>query len=876
MPDAIQEAVGPSDPGAWKNPYIRPVIQGFPDGLAAETSVTYVTTTAASDGAPSYLDDMTTEPSTKLLTIPVTVVSAVKAEDKSGTHAGQDTTTYTYHSLRQDSFGRGPLGFRQVEVFDQASKVKTVTTYAQAYPYTGVPIQVDKFQRVDTATTQIFHQVAQTKTMYCDSVGTQVPPFGCGDVSGQPFPSGLPGRTFVYPSRIETISFLHPESDDGDHKTTTVSTFSFDSNGNSTVSTTTTTKVEVDPATGTDQTEQFSSTVTSQYVGTEENIEGKPTLVTTTTTGGTKSVTHMTAFEYAPVSTFGGASSTRLALSKTELEHDAGYPSRVDTAYRYDQFGNVITTTTCASDFDDCEAGAVNSNSSNDPAHPPFRTSTVTYNPAAAGLTVTYGVGRFPVRTTNPAGHTETTVYDPILGVALSRTGPNGIETCYEYDRLGRETAQIERCNSSTPLITTTQRVYAPVGICVDQPCSGAGFALPYSTVITISTPPTGGPRWAYTNDQGKTVGTLSYAFDGGFIETTTEYNSLGQVIKAAKPFYVSTLGDDGSPAYTKTQYDDYHRVWIVSDDLAVIDDSGDPGTATSTTTYSGSTSQTDRIVHAHIGGVTTSHTQTRLETKNALGKVATVTLSMPGNTMASTTYSYDADGNPTVIQDAAGNLLLMAYDSRGRKTSMSDPDMGNWSYVLDGFGDLVTQTDGQNHTTSMTYDALGRMVTKADGSGTAEWLYDVAPGAGKGKLAAMVGAPDSNLDACVIPNGFDLAGGNRAVKTFQYTAAGDVAGVAECADGATFVTSYQYDALGRQSQIRYPLVGTNQLAVGYHYSSLGYLQYLTDDSSDRSVLWQATAVNALGQVTDERMRNGVETCSVPPPSRQKTQRELG
>ena len=53
-----------------------------------------------------------------------------------------------------------------------------------------------------------------------------------------------------------------------------------------------------------------------------------------------------------------------------------------------------------------------------------------------------------------------------------------------------------------------------------------------------------------------------------------------------------------------------------------------------------------------------------------------------------------------------------------------------------------------------------------------------------------------------------------------------------------------------------------SQLAVGYHYSGLGYLQYLTDDSTDYSVLWQAKAMNELGQVTDEQMRNGVETVS--------------
>ena len=77
-----------------------------------------------------------------------------------------------------------------------------------------------------------------------------------------------------------------------------------------------------------------------------------------------------------------------------------------------------------------------------------------------------------------------------------------------------------------------------------------------------------------------------------------------------------------------------------------------------------------------------------------------------------------------------------------------------------------------------------------------------------------------------------------------------------------TFQTSYQYDTLGRQSLVRYPAVRNSQLAVGYHYTSLGHLQYLTDESSDYSILWQAKEMNALGQVIDEQTRNGVETAA--------------
>ena len=125
-----------------------------------------------------------------------------------------------------------------------------------------------------------------------------------------------------------------------------------------------------------------------------------------------------------------------------------------------------------------------------------------------------------------------------------------------------------------------------------------------------------------------------------------------------------------------------------------------------------------------------------------------------------------------------------------------------------------------------------------------------------------MVSAPNASLGLCGIPQGFTVTGAQRAVTSYRYTAFGDVEEVNECADGSTFATKYQYDALGRNSLVRYPVVGTSQLAVGYHYSSLGHLHYLTDDSTDYSLLWQAKAMNGLGQVTDEQMRNGVETVS--------------
>ena len=844
MTDLVQEEVGDSglQPGVWFNPNVRPIITTFPNGLAQPSTVTYVSITSAAGAATYKDDDGTTDANTKTFAVPMNVVSNMTAEDGTGTGA-LDTTTYTYHSLRQDSFGRGPLGFHRVETFDQASQVRTVTTYAQAYPYTGMPTEVDKYQVVGSQS----HLTNKTTTSYCDTLVSPAPAgLGCGAVQPGPIPPGT--ITFVHPLTVVDVAYLHPESDDLTNQIFTNTLYEFDVLGNPTFVDVRVTKIEGGVE------ESFDKTTRNTYSTLEELLEGKADSTVVSNTGGTNSTTHTTTFEYAPGSTFGGVSSL-LALTKKHVEPGAGWPIQVDTAYLYDQFGNPTTTTSCASDFGSCSPGATNPSGTSDPVHhPPFRTTSVSFDPSLLGTPVSYGIGRFPTKTTNALGQTETTIYDPILGKVLTKIGPSGIKTCSAYDALGRLTSQTDRCGSATPLVTNTQyfMTLPRVEICLNgPPCPVVGFSPPNSVVVTMVSPPTGATTWAYSDDQGKTTGTLAYAFDGGFLEKTTAYNPLGQVTQVAGPFELASFSDQTTHPVSTTTYDSFNRLQSTTIPLGVIDSSGALKSTTTTITYNGSTVETDRVVNGQ--------TQTRLETKNSIGKVAsetTVTETGP----STITYAYDADGNLRLTSDPVGNQFLVNYDARGRKSSTVDPDLGTWGYVEDGFGDLVGQTDAKTQTMTMTYDALGRMLTKTDSTGTAQWVWDTAPGGGIGKLAAMISAPDSNLAGpCTIPF-VTATDGNRAGKSYKYTAFGDVQEVDECADGSSFVTTFQYDAFTRQSQVRYPVVGTSQLAVGYHYTGQGYLQYLTDDSTDYSVLWQSKAMNPLGEVIDEQMRNGVET----------------
>jgi RHS repeat-associated protein len=785
-----------------------------------------------------YCDDDAVDAGTRRMAMPVQVVSKVRREDGSGVGTHADTN-YAYHSLRVDPDGRGPLGFHRVIASDQASGVTTQTTYGQAYPYTGAPTKVERYQMINGTS----FQLSSTTTNYCDSFIT--------DQAGNPICS-QPGTKygpltslFVYPYNVDDQAYLHPETNDKTNMIETVTNFRYDPFGNATKISTTTTKTEAQ------QTEVITTEIDNDYGmgNSQEQLQGRITETRATNTGGGRTNHHKTDYIYQPVSTFGGLSTTALTLLKKQVELGSAWPLELHTAYGYDQFGNTTLTTNCANDFSQCSAGASGPANTGDPFHhPPFRTVSVTYDLQ----------GLFPTHTTNAVGHTDSTTFDPFKGVLLQRIDPNGGINCYTYDTIGRQTSVTERCGSDNPIETTTQYFLISTSVVagggdIPQTVVAPGTP-PNSRTITVTRPATGQATWTFADDQGKAAGTVTRSFDGGLIETRSQYTALGQVAFVAKPFELQSFADSTVIPYGQTTtYDDFKRVFQVTDELGLLDAAGVPRTLMTQTTYNGSSLTASTTVNGMP--------ETKTQTKNALGKLASIV----DNNGKKISYTYDAEGNLLTTTDQAGNVVQLDYDTRGRKSLAVDPDLGQWTYTADGFGDIVSQTDGKGQTVTMMYDPLARMIIRANSTNpadAAEWIYDVAPGAGKGKLAFQISASDPKFTgACPITSRAQVAGGLRAVKSFAYTPFGDVQEVSDCADGATFMTSYEYDSLGRQSVIKYPAVSGPQLTIWSHYTRAGFLHYLTEDApSEPGLLWQAKAYSPLGQVTDEQARNGVET----------------
>jgi RHS repeat-associated protein len=422
----------------------------------------------------------------------------------------------------------------------------------------------------------------------------------------------------------------------------------------------------------------------------------------------------------------------------------------------------------------------------------------------------------------------------------LQATGPNGIATCYAIDAAGNQFSQTAQCNSPSSSFTSSTQRFRTTG---HDP---AGTA-----VVAVRQEASGVEHFVYSDVLGREIGTLSREFNGSFLRTITDYNHVGQINDKSKPFA------QGSSAqfFTTFQYDGLSRTIDILDQEGVINPLvGSPDSLHTTITFSGPSITTG----VGVRGVM----QTRTETKNALGKVVAV----QDNAGATTHFAFNADGNLIAVQSPLvnnlSNITAYSYDARGRKYIVNDPDIGNWVYTFDAFGDVTQMVDDGGARILKSYDALGRLTSKTDpGGDISQWFYDVGSGAGVGKIAAMIGAPDSRLNGpCAAPSYVTSStDGNRAIRTWSYTQFGQIEEVQDCIDGETFLTDYQYDGLNRQSVVTYPQADGSRLSIGYHYTAPGNLQYV-DDATTGQVYWAAKQMNELGQVTDEYTANGVET----------------
>lgn len=299
----------------------------------------------------------------------------------------------------------------------------------------------------------------------------------------------------------------------------------------------------------------------------------------------------------------------------------------------------------------------------------------------------------------------------------------------------------------------------------------------------------------------------------GTWVNQDTVYDSLGRVSKISTPYFNTDI------QWTNYGYDILNRVTSVSE----------PGGKITNTVYNGLTT----IVTVSGPNLPNNQPQSKTTVKNVLGQMINVA-DAAGNTQ----YQYNRLGYLSQVTDVAGNIATMAYDVRGRKIAMHDPDMGDWTYTYNVLGEQTSQKDAKNQTITLSYDELGRMKTRVlpNGEGASNWAY--------GTVIPEIGKLKSVSNANV-------------TETYIYDTLSRPTRVNTSIGGQTYTTTTAYDNAGRVDTITYPATGFKLKQV---YDSGGYLIEVRKDSATGLRYWQANSANARGQLTLETLGNNLTT----------------
>ena len=356
----------------------------------------------------------------------------------------------------------------------------------------------------------------------------------------------------------------------------------------------------------------------------------------------------------------------------------SGSTKYVDTAYEYDTYGN-RTKETIYNEY------AGSTAASSDP-----RSTTLAYD-------ATYHT--FPITVTNPVGHAESRTFDPAFGTPLTVTDANGHLTTLIYDGFGRLTSSGGPSTGAPSYLKEAKYTYG-------TPKTTIGKTTTSLAVEMRTDDDDSAKAWhkhcRIYDGRGMVVQEYSDT-ERGQLVVNRHYDGRGLLVSESAPRKGTCLLGNFSERLWRNNrgfkstrtYDTLRRPVLVTL----------PDGESTEHRYAGWSrslvDQNDHLKRWDSDGL------------GRMTKVSEYTGSESFALYAETTYEYNVVDELTKVTDAAGNLTTISYDDLGRKTSMTDPDMGSWIYSYDAVGNLIEQTDAKSQVIEFAYDKLSRLVRK-------------------------------------------------------------------------------------------------------------------------------------------------------------------
>jgi RHS repeat-associated protein len=395
---------------------------------------------------------------------------------------------------------------------------------------------------------------------------------------------------------------------------------------------------------------------------------------------------------------------------------------------------------------------------------------------------------RVPVTITE-FNRTTSFTYDP-SGNMLTRTvtdttvTPNvGRTWTFTYDGYGRVlTAKLPRTdvNSTTTYVYYTCTTGIQCGH-VNTATNAAGQVTTFNTYNAYGLPLT-------ITDPNGVVTTLGYdarqrvtSRQVGTETTTFSYWPTGKLKQV-------TLPDTSSIQYT---YDGAHRLTQITD-----------GTGNKIT-YTLDALGNRTAESAYDPSSVLARTHTRVF--NTLSQLYQ-DIGAANTSAVTTTYGYDANGNPVTINAPLSRNTSNTFDELNRLTQVTDPASGitkfqyDAGYQYNGFGQVAQLTSPDTGVTATTYDSGGNVATSTDARGAiSTYAYDT--------LNRVTSAA------------FKLGGTTDQTITYTYDAGTNGKGRLTGASDANHSMTWGYDALGRVNSKKQTQGAVNQ-TVGYTYTN--------------------------------------------------------
>ena len=427
-------------------------------------------------------------------------------------------------------------------------------------------------------------------------------------------------------------------------------------------------------------------------------------------------------------------------------------PNGNTTTMSYDGSSNMLSRTSALPSTESWTYDALNDVTSH--KDPNGNTTTYTYD-ARGNLT----------SEVLPGGATTTYTRDSVTGAVISLTNANGNATSSSYDAAG------DLVSVTSPLGEKTTYTYDAAGrtISMVSPRGNATGGVPSANTTT------------YTYDA---LDRMVATTDANGSTTTTGFDAVGNKTSLTDP--------DGH----KTTYD-----YDAANHLLTITA---PGSAVTTKSYD---NNGNLVSVRDPNGGTTLYTydadNQKVSSTDPLGRA--------------TTWTYDANGNRLTTHDAVGATTTFNYDVLNRLTGISYSDgTPTVSYSYDADGNRTLMTDGTG-TTMYTYDGRNRLTQVTHGTDSYSYVYDA----------------DSNVTLRVYPDGTNVAAtydkddrlsslsAGTVGATYSYNSNGELTTVAlPAVNGYSEVAGY--DPGGRMTSIA-DASGTSTLtSYGYTYDSAG------------------------------------------------------